>query len=79
MLRQEVEALLKMEGLDLIVNVKRWNGYHHKTPNTVSWSAAIIVNELQGVFRCEGALTNHQAAKGVYKGYIKYKEENGNH
>lgn len=78
MLRQEVEALLKMEGLEVVVYVKRWNGYHPKTPNTVGWNAYIHHGD-GWIAYSENELTNHRAATVAYKAYIRHKEKNGNH
>ena len=78
MLRDEVEALLKIEGLEMTLKVKRWKNGSWRFPNNESWSAHLNVPKV-GFYKIENVPTNHEAASYLYKHYIKDKEKNGNH
>lgn len=73
MLRQEVEALLKIEGLELEVEVDNWCGRrtNWRVGRNELWTAKIPVDG--GTYIAEGEPTNHQAATAVYRCYLKYK------
>ena len=80
MLRNEVEALLKIEGLELEVEVDNWCGrrtnWNWRFGRNELWTARIPL--LGGTFVSEGEPTNHKAATAVYKYYLKYKTDYAN-
>lgn len=77
MLRQEVEALLKMEGLKLYVQVYPWQNGNWRVGVNEVWKAevgfplALTGNDFH---MCTGwGMTNHQAATNAYKKHMKFK------
>jgi len=74
MLRDEVEALLKIEGLELEVEVDNWCGRrtNWRVGRNELWTARIPL--LGGAFVSEGEPTNHKAATSVYKCYLEFKD-----
>lgn len=89
MLRQEVEALLKLEGLCLVIEPYRWNGgerpprsqkMRKKSRQKYAWFNAAIGTEGATYTWCmmngNGA-TNHKAATCAYKEHLKQLELGG--
>jgi len=77
MLRDEVEALLKIEGLQITLKVKRWKNGSWRYPTNESWMAILNVPTL-GLYKVENARTNHKAASYMYMHYLEEKEKHAN-
>ena len=77
MLRQEVEALLKIEGLKLYVRVHPWQNGNWRVGINEVWEAEVGFHlpTTDKEFRMCSAwsMTNHQAATNAYKKHMKFK------
>ena len=73
MLRDEVEALLKIEGLQLHVQVYPWQNGNWRIGINEVWKAEVGFGLPFPM--CTGwGMTNHQAATNAYKKHLKYKK-----
>jgi len=78
MLRDEVEALLKLEGLQLYVQVYPWQNGNWRIGINEVWNAEVgfglPLTDTKFPMCTGWGMTNHQAATNAYKKHLKYKK-----
>lgn len=79
MLRNEVEALLKLEDprIELKIYPRPWRHGNWRVGVNELWVAYLKVHGI-GIYRVAGCSTNHEAASVLYKHYIKEKHTSAN-